>query len=314
MNSDPALATTSNREPDLEPRLIPIPHGRQIVVRPVGARDEGALSDLYDGLDAEDRYLRFFCTYRPRPEFFEQLANPGPRESRVVAELSGPTGRRLVAEAGYSLLANGNGEFAMVVAREWRGWLEPYLLDLVAEQAAHHQVPNLEADVLAADRKTTALLRSRGGVVVDRDGWNEYRMMVGTGEDGPTWPVGADRPRVLVETSGGHWPFEEQARSAGLQVVTCYGPVQNPSCPELSGRRCPLASGADAVVVRSPACDPRWEDMTSAHSRLNPDVPVVIELGGRADDAVTLDDVRVPAFVHYHLHTSANSRVSNDAP
>ena len=202
----------------------------------------------------------------------------------------------------------------MVVAVEWRGWLGPYLLDLVVEQAAHHDVPNLEAEVLTANRKMTALLRSRGGVVVDRDGWNEYRMMVGTGEDGPTWPGDADHPRVLVETSGGHWPLEEQARSAGLQVVTCYGPVQNPSCPESSGRRCPLASGADAVVVRSPACDPRWADMTAAHSWLNPDVPVVIDVDGRPEAAVTLDDVRVPAFVHFHLHTSANPTVSNEAP
>jgi hypothetical protein len=292
----------------LAPRTIPNAHGGPIIVRSVRPGDEAALGGLYEGLDADDRYRRFLCIYRPQPEFFEQLANPGPREARVVAQLSGPTGPQLVGEAGYTLLANGNGEFAMVVERDWRGRLGSHLLDGVVELAAAHGVPNLEAEVLAANTSMLALLRARGCVVVDRDGWNEYRMMVGTGDDGPTWGEDLEHPRVLVEASGGRWPLEGQARSAGLRVITCYGPVQNPLCPELSGRRCPLAGAADVIVVRSLAGDRRWADMTSAHTRLHPDVTVVLD-----DRAMTtLDDVRIPGSIHFHLQTLPKSKVSND--
>src|SRR5690349_7640106 len=131
----------------LAPRSVPVGRGRTVIVRHVESNDAGALYRLYDELDADDRYLRFFCAYRPDDAFIGKLANPGPREARVVAELVESGHRRLVAEAGYSLLENGNGEFAMVVARDWRGWLGPYLLDLVIDIAGANHVPNLEAEV-----------------------------------------------------------------------------------------------------------------------------------------------------------------------
>jgi acetyltransferase len=140
-------------------RRIPISRGRTIVVRPVRPGDEQGLVELYEALDVGDRYLRFFCAYRPSIEFIKNLANPKPREARVVAELRQYSGGHLVAEAGYSVLANGNGEFAMVVAKQWRGWLGPYLLDVVVELAADNGVPNLEAEVLTVNAR---MLRCRG--------------------------------------------------------------------------------------------------------------------------------------------------------
>ena len=52
-----------------------------------------------------------------------------------VAIVSGAEDR-LVAEAGYALLPDGNGEFALTVAAGWRGWLGPYLLDAIVTAAA----------------------------------------------------------------------------------------------------------------------------------------------------------------------------------
>ena len=49
--------------------------------------------------------------------------------------------------AGYALLANGNGELGITTAAAWRGWLGPYLLDLLVEVAHAEGVPNIEADV-----------------------------------------------------------------------------------------------------------------------------------------------------------------------
>jgi hypothetical protein len=285
-----------------------------MVVRPVRPQDDAGLAEFYDGLDAGDRYLRFFCAYRPPLEFIQGLANPGTREARVVAELVEPSGRRLVAEAGYSLLADGNGELAMVVARDWRGWLGPYLLDLVVDLAAANRVPNLEAEVLAMDTTMLALLRARGCAFLGHDGWNEYHMIVGTGREGPSWPTRHDRPRVLVETPGGRWPLEESAEATGMQVITCGGPGQNPSCPVLNGRECALVACADAIVVRTRPGDPTWETLARSHSASHPDIPVIVESSGDDAQASTLEDIRVPALIHFYLQTSAGASANEPEP
>jgi hypothetical protein len=155
-----------SRTVTVTPRSIPVAHGQTIVVRPVKPQDEPGLADLYDGLDVGDRYRRFFCSYRPSHDFIQSLANPGPREAGVVAELIEPTAKRLVAEAGDSFLADGIGEFAMVVAREWRGWLGPYLLDLVVDLA----VPLLPADVGGRDRERTRDVKRSPWIPARRSG------------------------------------------------------------------------------------------------------------------------------------------------
>jgi hypothetical protein len=296
------------------PRSIPVSRDRTVLVRSVTPDDAGGLSELYEGLDAADRHLRFFCAYRPTPKFIDGLVHPGPREARVVAELIEAGTSRLVAEAGYSLLADGNGEFAMVVTRDWRGWLGPYLLDLVIDLAAANEVPNLEAEVLAINRTMLTLLRARGCVFLEHDGWNEYRMMVGTGCKGLTWPTGDDRPRVLVETPSGRWPLEHAALTAGMDVITCPGPGQNPGCPVLNGRACELVACADAIVVRGRQDDRAWETLTRGHSALHPDIPVVIEALGEQPGSSALEEVRVPAFVHFYLRTRAERPRGNTAP
>ena len=199
----------------------------------------------------------------------------------------------LVAEAGYSLLGNGNGEFAMAVERDWRGWLGPYLLDLVIDLASANEVPNLEAEVLAMNRTMVAMLRSHGCAVLEHDGWNGYRMMIGTGRKGLSWPADDDRPRVLVETPTARWSLEQAAKAAGMQVITCGGPGQNPSCPVLNGRECGLVACADTIVVRSRPGDRNWEMLTRNHSSSHPDIPVVVETSGRQPPSDALENVRV---------------------
>ena len=44
--------------------------------------------------------------------------------------------------------------------------------------------------------------------------------------------------------------------------------------------------------------------MTSAHIRLHPDVPVVL------DDGVKTGDVRIPASIHFQLQTGPTSRAA----
>jgi hypothetical protein len=267
--------------------------------------DVDGLAALYDGLSADDRYRRFFSSYRPPLDFFERLATVVDRGGYgVVATVDSPSGeaaahtgdaadgadgtrartQRIVGEASYELLPNGDGELAIAVAADQRGWLGPYLLDALVEAAAARGVPNLEADVLVTNRRMLALLRARGYATLGSNDWVTLRLMIGTAGHTPEWPAGGGPvdprrgPRVLVEAPGGRWHAGAEAEAAGLQVITCSGPRgERTRCPALAGRPCPLAAAADAVVVSNAPDDERWRALVDAHAELHPGVPVCVE-------------------------------------
>lgn len=136
--------------------------GRTLTVRPITTDDVDGLGALFNGLSAQDRYYRFFNFSCPGRKFLEQMARAEEEGGyRLVAVLSGPR-PELVAEAGYVLLPDGNGEFALTVAAGWRGWLGPYLLDAVVAAAAARGVPNLQADILSDNARMLALAEHRG--------------------------------------------------------------------------------------------------------------------------------------------------------
>ena len=242
--------------------------------------DADGLLHLYDQLSADDRHRRFFSGFRPDRAFVD-------REARVVehggfglvAELSpGTDDARIVGAAGYVPLPDGDGELAITIARGWRGWLGPFLLDVVLGAAASSGIRNLQADVLFLNRQMLAMARSRGFVTMAHPDTSVVRIAIGT-RGMPRWPESDVRPRVLVEVPGGHWVAEDAAREAGLQVLACSGPGGASAggrwgCPVQRGLPCPLATDADVVVVCHPADDPAWTAVRSAHEHLHA-VPVV---------------------------------------
>ena len=279
---------------------MPLPDGRVLRVRAVTPADVDGLAVLYGGLSDDDRCLRFFSSARPPRPFFERLATVVDRGGYgVVATVGGPgthpsgrrasgpprpDGSRILGEAGYELLANGDGELGMTVAAGERGWLGPYLLDALVEAAAARGVPNLEADVMATNSRMLTLLRSRGYVTMRSHDPSALRIVVGTAGRTPVWPAassspaGAGPPRVLVEVPGGRWHAHDEARSAGLQVLACSGPRSPRSrCPALAGRPCPLAAAADTIVVSNVPDDGQWRTIVDRHATLHPGVPVCVE-------------------------------------
>jgi hypothetical protein len=133
-----------------------LPGGDVLTVRSVTPADVDGLVALYDGLSEDDRYRRFFSGFRPPRSFFERLVNVGERGGYGLVATAGSdgdvvAGARIVGEASYELLPNGDGELAITVAADQRGWIGPYLLDALVEAAAARGVPNLEADVLATN-------------------------------------------------------------------------------------------------------------------------------------------------------------------
>jgi ribosomal protein S18 acetylase RimI-like enzyme len=264
-------------------RRVELPGGAVLEVRPVRSGDVDGLARLYATLSDDDRYRRFFSWYQPPRSFFEHMVGVVERGGYGVVAVDGDG--NVVGEANYELLPDGDGELGMVVAPSWRGWLGAYLLDTLIEAAEARGVPDIEADVLVTNARMLALLRSRGYATLASDDWMSLRLIVGTHGRTPVWPYGSlgppdheAGPRLLVEVPGGRWRAGEDARAAGLQVITCSGPSgAHPRCPVLAGRPCPLVAAADAVVVANAPDDERWRRLVSAHAGLHPDVPVCVE-------------------------------------
>lgn len=268
------------------PRTIAIPSGGALEVRPVRADDVSQLVSLYERLDDDDRYRRFFSFKRPEPCFFERLVEIGERGGAgiVVVDVGGADGEPgalaadrdapIVAEASYELLGNGNGEMAITVDRDWRGWLGPYLLGVLCAVAASRGIANLEAEILTLNRQMRSLTRSRGEVYLPGSDWESVRVAFPTSGPTPVWSS-IDRPRVLLEMRGSPWEPLADLAASGYEVVACSGPATRTSpCPLLDGRECPLAAGADAIVIALPEED-RVDELIQAHTARHGTVPVV---------------------------------------
>lgn len=266
-------------EPMTDARTCPLPGGRTLTVRPVTPTDADQLELLYDGLSTDDRYRRFFSIYKPPRHVIEQWAAGEPDGVPLVAVVSDGD-EQIVGDALCVRLPDGDGEFALTVARPWRGWLGPYLLDALADAAAARGIRSLQADVLCQNGPMLAVAGARGYAVLRHDGFIEVRLTTGTIPRTPGWPGPHERPRLLVEAPAGRWRGEAQARAAGFQVVLCPGPRKGPAprCPALSGEACPLPSQADAIVFALRPDGVQVADLLAAHGCLHPDVPLCVDL------------------------------------
>ena len=262
--------------------------GGCLLIRPTDPRDLPALTAFYEALPEDDRRCRFFSAHVPAARFFERWVRLQEQGGLglVVVERDAHGHERIVGEAGYSLQPDGGGEFAIAVARSHRGWLGPYLLDTLVEAAAERGVPYLAADILLSNQRMLAVVRHRGYASIDHDEWHTIRVLIGTRDRALTWPGHHERPRVLVEAPAARWHAEKAARDAGLDVAVCPGPSSTGGrrCPAAQGRPCPLAAGADAVVVALRPDDPYAPTLVCAHPRLHPDTPVYEEASGTSTE------------------------------
>jgi RimJ/RimL family protein N-acetyltransferase len=295
---------------------VDIGRGQTLTVREAVDDDVALIGQLYRDLSIEDRHRRFFSVVKVTDGFvrrwLDRCRDGGCDLVAVVDDRSGA--KRLVAEAGYVRLPDGNGELAITVARDRRGWLGPFLLDLLIDEAAARGIANLEADVLTENTGMMALARKRRYVTDGDPDFSVVHLVIGTTPDGPEWGAPRGR-RLLVERPGGRWAMRRDAVRAGFTVMACG--YQGDRCPALRGDPCPLAGQADVIVVAFPRGDARGEALVEAHEQLHGSVPVVVEvpsreLDGRAtcrlvsgrpspelrhalDEALALDDGRTPS-------------------
>ncbi len=238
----PGRAIDQDETPALElPVVVDLPGGGQLTVRQMVEDDTEGLDALYQGLSAEDRYRRFFSAFVGREfalSWFERTRDAGFALVAVVDD--GGSNERLVADVGYVMLANGDAEFGLTVARDWRGWLGPYLLDLLVAVAAEHGIPNLEADILTENRPMRAVVRRRGVATMgDGADFSVVRVAIAAAShDRPSWPATPGHRRLLVESSGGRWAHARDATSCGVRGH------------ELRWPRCTVSRARGARLVR----------------------------------------------------------------
>lgn len=260
-------------------RRIDLPGARAITLRPIRPSDGPGLVAMFAGLGEDDLYRRFFAGHPPPASFVDHMTAVAERGGvGIVAEVEASDGTvRLVAEASFELLPDGNGELGITVAEGARGWLGPCLLDALVEAAAARDVPNLEAEVLVTNRRMLGLLEHRGLVVLGHDERPAVvRVAIGTGGRLPRWTGRHDRLRLLLELPGWRWHAEAAVRARGFDVLACPGPGHGAApCPLEAGAPCPLVAGADVVLCA--LSGERGRALVEAQRRLHPHVPVCTE-------------------------------------
>src|SRR4051794_29660209 len=131
---------------DDKPEVISLADGRTLTVRTAGPGDADALLRMYESLSADDRYRRFFSVSRPQRRTVQRLLDTAGDSSLWLVAVTDDGA--VVADVGYSGLPDGDAELAITVTEPWRGWLGPFLLDLLCHRAAAHGIANLRANVL----------------------------------------------------------------------------------------------------------------------------------------------------------------------
>ena len=272
------------------PEVIELAGGTLMEVRPTDASDAELIFDLYEALPIGDRHRRFFSSFKPSLEWCREWADVGSRGGfgaiAVVHRHGEPD--EVAGEAGYAMRRDGDGDLAVTVAPNWRGWLGPYLLDVLVRHAAGAGLSSLQAEVLLDNGPMLSLLKRRDPVAMAHDA-GVVRLSIGTTGSGPSWPPAEQRPRVLVEVAGRRWSGEQAAESAGLATAMCAGPAGRGEhgCPVLEGGRCPLADDADAIIVLLDPDDDRSAELIRAHRQQSPGTPVLVRHRSLDGDDVT---------------------------
>ena len=265
---------------DIDPSdVIELAGGARMEVRPTSFGDGERICALYETLTTVDRHRRFFGAFKPHLEWCQEWADVASRGGFGVIAIVHRDGQpdEVAGEAGYAIRDDGDGDLAVTVAPNWRGWLGPYLLDILVRHAGAVGLANLQAEVLLENGPMLSLLRRRDPIALGHDS-GIVRLTIGTVGPVPTWPPGERRPRVLVEVAGRRWAGEQVADAAGLATAMCAGPQARGShgCPVLDGGRCPLADEADAIIVLLDPDDERTAQLVRAHREQSPGIPVLV--------------------------------------
>jgi GNAT superfamily N-acetyltransferase len=155
-----------------QPRLVRVLHlpvGECVTLRPIGPRDAGVLQAYVRGLSPDSRYHRFFgALYELPPAELDRVIHLDRKyELALLAETLVDSAPIVIGEARYALAPDRlEGEFALSVADDWRGkGLGTLLMADIECRARSLGAGHLFADVLRSNEPMKALGRRA------RQGW-----------------------------------------------------------------------------------------------------------------------------------------------
>ncbi|NNE95171.1 MAG: hypothetical protein HKN24_04005 [Acidimicrobiales bacterium] len=262
-------------------RTAALENGRRLVIRVGTLDDVEGLDALYHRLSIEDLQRRFFSGAFPPRAAVEAWADVADRKDGlllVVDDVAADGTSTIVAEAGFAPMSDGDAELGITVDRASRGWLGPWLLDALLEQAAARGIPNLQALTATRNRQMRLMLCGRGAAGLPDDDWTSVRLTVSTTGSVPTWhATSPGRKRLLVETGSYQWTGTAEANRRGFDVMVCAGPsASRHDCPVVEGGHCPLVDGADGVLFALREDD----EVLSAHHERTSGPPTFTRLEG----------------------------------
>jgi len=265
--------------PMSEVRSVELNNDRSITIRHGIREDVPGLVSLYQRLSIEDLQRRFFSGAQPPRATVEAWAEVADRKGGVllVVEESTADSSIIVAEAGFAPLEDGDAELGITVDRRCRGWLGPWLLDALLEEAAATGIPNLQALTAVRNTQMRLMLCGRGAAGIPDDDWTSVRMTVSTSGRVPSWrKTSSGRRRLLVEGSSYQWIGTADANRRGFDVTVCRGPsASHGRCPLLEGDDCALVKGADAILFALPIDDSH--ELLGAHRGRRSDPPLFVK-------------------------------------
>jgi len=175
-------------------RVLALPTGECVRLRPIRPDDAPRLTELYDRLSQDTRYQRFFTVMRRLPpDWAHFLANVDydRRLALVLEDLAAPT-TTLIGVARYEPTDAGVPEIALVVEDRWqRRGLGTLLLAELFRAAADNGITQLRAWVLADNRRMLHLLATRADVLERsvEQGVVELRLALRTARPSPANPT-----------------------------------------------------------------------------------------------------------------------------
>ncbi len=276
------MACADHNETSCEQCGKPIDLGARGVLslRHAGPGDEEGLALLYASLTPADLLKRFFTAGPPGRHFLESWVDVASKGGRcLLAELVGTDGHRhVIAEAGFAPLTDGDVELGITVAPGHRGWIGPWLLDVLLSHAAAAGIANMQALVKTGNRPMLDVIRHRGCVIFDEEDWDTMRVTMATDGHTPSWPPDSPRPRILIESPRSKPDAARRLRYLGGTRLVCGGFANAKShCPLHDGHPCPLIDGADAVVIDRSKSDAEIADaLAKVIAKVHPDAMVTV--------------------------------------
>jgi GNAT superfamily N-acetyltransferase len=128
-------------------------------IRSACAADVGALSDFFEGLSPQTRYLRFFAPVTPGPELLRRMSGGDGHTDAVVAVRGGVIIGHAMAADQVGPRGARTADVGVVVADAWQGLgVGSALMRALITGARARGVTSLTMDVLPGNRRMLAII------------------------------------------------------------------------------------------------------------------------------------------------------------